>query len=677
MTPTDAEMRSSNLKQKAKPKPKPRSMQSRFILMEAATVSLALLLMAGSLAISSVVRTQISSSIESLQDRLSLQTQIHEVFDRAMEDFWRAYPPTDADMVQLYRSDENRIRSLTSSLSQSSASADENNDAGGLQQGEEDLFSVADRMLSRVDGGKEVLADEHELAAKQRTLTGIFRETSENAFVRLGEANRKLRNYNRILYILLLVLGFFPVAMMLWFQHAHARHIWTPLERLYQMVIEVKEGNLDVGGEIPSTVELGTLTSAFLNMASELREMRNSLEEKARQRAAQLEAANKDLLRAAKLAALGQLVSGVAHEINNPLTSILGFSEVVLSRPKLEPALRGQVQTIRVEALRLRQLVSNLSSFSRRGSENLNRIDLRTIPDRLLQLRSYQLSANNIKVRYDRPAQPVWAEADSEQILQVLLHLVLNSEQAIKSCREKGEIMIRCATGADTASISVEDDGCGMPPEICEHIFDPFFTTKSPGMGAGLGLSISHSIVERHGGRLTIASTPGKGTMVSVHLPPASTAENHPREEDAPHALLRPADPETAAAMPKTAQPSMRILAIDDEPEILHLVSVVLSRTGAQVVTLQDSTQLGSMLKEGSFDAVLCDLKMPGQDGLAVLRTLREKAPKLAEHFLLMTGNMADADKARIDLEGVPILPKPFSLGQLRERLGQVVSAGK
>src|SRR6185437_12864010 len=403
-------------------------------------------------------------------------------------------------------------------------------------------------------------------------------------------------------------------------------------EQLQRMVMEVKQGNLDVSGEVPKNVELGSLTAAFLAMASELRDMRNSLEEKVRQRAAQLEAAHNDLVRAAKLASLGQLVSGVAHEINNPLTSILGFTEVVLGHPGLEPTVRTQLQTVRDEALRLKTLVGNLSRMSRRHPEQLHRMDLRTVPARMLALRSYQLAANNIRVQYAPARASIFVKGDADLLLQAMLQLVLNAEQSIRESREKGEIRLKCDVWDGRARMTVEDNGCGIPPDIRDHIFDPFFRGRPMWQGPGLGLSICHSIVEQHDGEIGVESEVGRGTTIRVLLPLAST-ENFSAEHDDPDLPALESIEATATGEPALAGPGRRFLVIDDEMEILNLVSVVLAKTGATVVILQDSTRLDSILNSASkdpFDAVLCDLKMPGQDGLAVLRTLREKQPALA-----------------------------------------------
>lgn len=686
-------------------------MQSRFILMEAASIALALVLVAGVLGLSFLIRSQLSHSIVRLQERMAVHAEIQDVYDRGLVDFWRAYRGVDEELVLRSREDMKQLQNLLAICRQTSESGDESAQDSIVQHLVNEHDTIANRLLASTGSGQEKLSDEQQLRIIETQIAASFSATDRMEFQSLSDANRRLGIYNRLLYVLLVALGLYPIGTMVWLRRAQERSIWQPLDQLYGMVMEVKKGNLKVTGEIPETVELGTVTAAFLSMAEELADMRDSLEEKVRLRASQLEAANRDLLRAAKLAALGQLVSGVAHEINNPLTSILGFSEVVLSRPGLEASLRSQLQTIRTEAIRLKHLVANLSTFSRRAPQNFSHIDLRTVPDHLLQLRSYQLSANNIRVSYDRPVNPVWVNADGEQLLEVLLHLVLNSEQAIRSVRDKGEIRLACEACDGQARVTVEDDGCGMPEDVRENIFDPFFTTKPTGRGTGLGLSIAHTIVHQHGGKLSIESALGAGTSIEISLPLIENVEEHSirpsgnlqlpashgarvkpslmvasapnlSQTEAPvqlRAHLAPVEASNQklpllAEKPSHAAEAARILAIDDEPEILSLVSVVLGKTGAQVVTLQDSTLLDSVIDENHFDAVLCDLKMPGQDGLAVLRRLREKRPELARHFLLMTGNLADADKALIELEDVPILPKPFTLGRLREMLAKVMA---
>lgn len=650
------------------PAPKPRSIQSRFILMEAATVFLALFLMAGALGLSVLIDSQIASGVRGLHQQIALHSKIHETFDGTLLSFWRYYSSSDPDLLRQYKNYSNELRQLAQQSIRTAATSTDRQDAKSATQLEIATLDLTDRVVSQAQIEKADLKTLEEIPERELTVRRALSATEQEQFDRLRRATDRLSAYNRVLWVLLLTLGLFPVLVMLWFRRAHRLHVWEPLENLHRMVLEVKRGNLDVKGAAPATVELGSVTTAFLTMAAELRDMRNSLEEKVRLRAMQAEAAQKDLLRAAKLASLGQLVSGVAHEINNPLTSILGFSEIVLANDEISEAVRKQLRTMRDEALRLKHLVANLSQFARRGPQQLHRLDLRTVPDRLLELRSYQLAANNIRLDYRRADRPVWIQGDGDALLQVMLQLVLNAEHAVRDGRGSGHILLTCKTSGAHAEISVADDGCGMSAEMREHIFDPFFTTRPSRHVTGLGLSVCHGIVEQHGGQIVVESELNSGTVVRTRLPLAvkelkagpEPAGSEGKLDVVGQVLLGP---------PAGCE---RILAIDDEADILSLMVEALSSTRAKVVTLQDAAQLEVALKDGPFDAVLCDLKMPGQDGLSVLRELRKQQPELARRFVLMTGNLADADRAVAELEGVPILTKPFTLSRLREILQQL-----
>jgi signal transduction histidine kinase/ActR/RegA family two-component response regulator len=650
--------------------PKPRSMQARFILMEAATVFSALFLMVGALTLSVLIHSQFSADIEELHEQIALESRIHSNFDTTVLAFWRYHSSNDAKVLAEYCASESELRTSTRQAFDTAANRTDKQEAQTLIDLENAFLNLTDDGVAKIQNHTADLATEAAIQKIELDVRKTFAEIGDREFGHLQRATARLGAYTSALRIVVVILGLFPVVVMLWFRRAHQLHIWSPLEQLHGMVREVRGGNLEVHAAVPDSVELGSVTTAFLAMASELREMRDSLEEKVRQRAAQLEAAQKDLLRAAKLASLGQLVSGVAHEINNPLTSILGFSEVILSKAKIESAARSQIQTIRDEALRLKHVVANLSQFARRTPRQTHRIDLRTIPDRLLELRSYQLAANNIHLEYRRAPRPIWIQGDRDALLQLLLQLVLNAEQAICDRRKAGEIRLSCESASGSGVLSVEDNGCGMPPEMREHIFDPFFTARPAQQGTGLGLSVCHAIVQQHGGEVTVESEMGRGTTFRVRLPLL------PKESEAGRKSADTNEAEAVRAEEKrhSSLESRRFLVIDDEPDILELITEVISDSGAKVVTLQDSTRLEAALDETAFDAALCDLKMPGRDGLSVLRALREKYPDLARHFLLMTGNLADADKAAIELEGVPILPKPFTLVRLREMLAQITA---
>jgi len=471
--------------------------------------------------------------------------------------------------------------------------------------------------------------------------------------VELENAAAQLHEETRVLMLLLAAAGLYAVLLIRIAGKMHREHLWEPLGQLHEMVRQVRRGNLSVSASIPRSLEVGPLVESFLRLTTEVREMRESLELKVAERTKELEATQGQLLQAAKLSAMGQLVSGVAHEVNNPLTSILGFSEVLLGNPKLTAQGRAHLETIRDEALRLKRVVAGLSTFARRGPQRMERLDARRVLDKLVELRKYQLTAAGIHLHVERPERPVWVEGDADQLLQVLFNLALNAEQAIQEVRETGDIWLGCEAAGEEVRITVRDNGAGMKPEVTERIFEPFFTTKPVGQGTGLGLSISHGIVAQHHGRFVVGSTPGEGTTMCVVLP----------RVEAPQSERAPAPEPAHAAEPAGG----RALIIDDEAQIVALVQQALEARGWSTVTVTDSPTVESLLDGTAYDAVICDLKMPGKSGFDILSLLRRKRPDLARRFLLMTGDLGDTDKKRLLGAHVPVLRKPFTLMQLRE----------
>jgi two-component system, NtrC family, sensor kinase len=276
-------------------------------------------------------------------------------------------------------------------------------------------------------------------------------------------------------------------------------------------------------------------------------------------------------------------------------------------------------------------------------------------------LREYQLQANNISLHMECPADAIWVIGNSDQLMQVLLNLVLNAEQAVKGCRERGDIWIACGDDGNTAWFSVRDNGSGMTPEVRDHIFDPFFTTRPTGQGTGLGLSISYGIIQQHGGTITVESAVGHGTTVKTRIPLAA-------KEPAPE---RPANSRSATR--RRNDDVKHALVIDDEQGILDMVSDALERVNCRATLVLGSAGVKRALEQEKFDLVICDLKMPGQNGFEVYRMIREMRPELTARFILMTGNLADAEKYAAELGAVSLLPKPFTLAQLRQAVEELL----
>jgi len=223
------------------------------------------------------------------------------------------------------------------------------------------------------------------------------------------------------------------------------------------------------------------------------------------------------IVQSERLAAMGAMIGGVAHELNNPLTSILGVSEL-LQDSQTSDSARKQMALLQKETRRAAEIVKNLTYFSRPPTPGKTRVNLAEVVERTLNLHAYSLRKNNITVDFLREPSVPYVEGDPHQLMQVFLNLIVNAEQAIREARDRGTLRIRLASNGETVSASFQDDGPGIPVEILPNIFDPFYTTKRPGRGTGLGLSICKSVLKEHNGTVEAANAPGGGAVFTVTL---------------------------------------------------------------------------------------------------------------------------------------------------------------
>ena len=227
------------------------------------------------------------------------------------------------------------------------------------------------------------------------------------------------------------------------------------------------------------------------------------------------------IIQSERLAAMGQMIGGFAHELNNPLTSILGLTELLQEDPSTEP-IRKQLGTLQQQGRRVADIVQNLMYFSRPPAAGRSRINLSEMMQRTLALHAYSLRKNNITVDFLPEEALPWVNGDPHQLMQVFLNLILNAEQAIREVRDRGTLRVRLGSDGTSVTASLLDDGPGIAPEILPNIFDPFYTTRRPGRGTGLGLSVCRAILREHGGNVEAASAPGGGAVFTVTLPIAS-----------------------------------------------------------------------------------------------------------------------------------------------------------
>jgi signal transduction histidine kinase/CheY-like chemotaxis protein len=366
------------------------------------------------------------------------------------------------------------------------------------------------------------------------------------------------------------------------------------------------------------------------------------------------------LLQAEKLAALGQTVSGVAHELNNPLATILTWAERLAERPPDEATRRG-VETILRESERAAKIVRSLLTFARKRHTTRAMVDLNQVIRDTLALRTYEQRVNNVTTIDALAAGLPLVFADPHQVQQVLLNLIINGEQAMLSANGRGTLIVRTwhDLDRDAVVIEVSDDGPGVPEEVQSKIFDPFFTTKDVGKGTGLGLTVAYAIVEEHGGRLTVSSEPGPGATFRVDLPIGG-------------GTLRPSAPAVeAVAAPVIAAAA---LVVEDEPALGAAVAEALSDTGFQVDRAGDGEEALERVKARPYDLIICDLKMPRLDGMAFYRTISATHPPLARRIVFVTGDVAGTDAERfLEDSGCRWLAKPFRLRDLLRLAREIV----
>jgi PAS domain S-box-containing protein len=369
------------------------------------------------------------------------------------------------------------------------------------------------------------------------------------------------------------------------------------------------------------------------------------------------------LQQAEKLAAMGQLVSGVAHEINNPAAIISGFAQTLLL-DDLPAAQREVVQMMYDEATRIGRITSNLLAFARAGGKERSLLDLNDIARRTFALRSYYLTTLNVTVTLDldRSDPRVWANGSEMQ--QMLLNLLINAEQALTSVDTRRAITLRTAVFEEHVRLQVADTGPGIPVAIQGRIFDPFFTTKPEGMGTGLGLSICYGIARDHGGRISVASEPGQGAVFTVELP---------RDQRARQRLTSPPAPTPA----RTANP-LAVLIVDDEEGLRRAVLNFLTRRGMRAVGVGDGADALAALRDQTFDVIVSDVRMPGMNGRELLERLRREYPAMVGRLIFSTGDSFAPDTVALLREaGVPTLVKPFDFAKLEALLWEVAAAAK
>jgi PAS domain S-box-containing protein len=395
-------------------------------------------------------------------------------------------------------------------------------------------------------------------------------------------------------------------------------------------------------------------TGRFATVFTDITERKHSEEEKQHlEEKAQI---------ASRLAAVGEMAAGIAHEINNPLTSVIGFSELLMEQ-RLPPDVMEEVKIIADGSRRVADIVKRLLTFARQNKPVRTALNINSLIDNTLKLRTYVLQTANINVFTCYDQDLPWIAADPSQLQQVFLNLIVNAEQAMKSSHNGGQLSIITERRDSRIRIVFRDNGPGIPVENLGRLFEPFFTTKSPGEGTGLGLSLSRAIVLEHGGEIWAESEPGQGATFIVELPISELPEV-PKAEELP----------APSASARTTT-SARILVVDDEPSVREYIHVVLTAAGHTVDGTGDPQEALRIIDGNNYQLIFIDVRMPGMNGPELYNRILQKNPTLAKKIVFITGDTSDAGvKVFLADNKLNFLTKPFEVSTLEEMARSILA---
>lgn len=460
---------------------------------------------------------------------------------------------------------------------------------------------------------------------------------------------QQLRETQATLWLLCL-LGVVTSATVIWILIGR---ITQPLRDLRNMAEAVGSGDFTKKVEVRSVDELGQLGRAFNQMTKNLRNSHSELQKTVET----LSATQAQLIQSEKLSAVGEFVAGVAHELNNPLTSVIGFAEL-LKDANLQGKHQSYLQYICKSTERCHKIVQGLLSFARQHPPERVLLDVNVMVEGVLELLAYEMRTSNIQIEREFQAGLPKLLGDSHQLQQVVLNILNNGRQAIEAHQPSGTIRVTTESSDEKIRIVFEDDGPGIKPENVAKIFDPFFTTKPVGKGTGLGLSLCYGIVREHGGTISAHSEPGRGATFVIELPAQKGSLVEP-----------PAAGASGGSSLRGA--GKRVLVIDDEEWILELVRQILKLDGFEVDVARDGQSALQHVVRSNYQLLVCDWKMPGLSGPQLYDRIQLVNPEAAARVIFMTGDVvSETFQEFLKKHSKSCLSKPFSVQEFRQTIG-------
>ncbi|WP_254694193.1 ATP-binding protein [Sulfitobacter sp. SK012] len=364
-----------------------------------------------------------------------------------------------------------------------------------------------------------------------------------------------------------------------------------------------------------------------------------------------------------KMSALGELLAGVAHELNNPLSVVVGHS-LMLKEETKDPDMMVRIDKISTAAERCAKIVKTFLAMARQQPSKIEQVDIAGVVETAADVAGYGSQSGDISITQNVPADLPLIAADADQITQVIINLIINAEQALTSsgCGNFIELSATSKPDAGMVEVTVHDNGPGIPAAIRARIFEPFFTTKEVGDGTGIGLSFCHRIILSHGGQIRLDQTDNSGTCFRIMLP---TALSQKSQEDAP-------------AKPINTSVNLKALVVDDEVEVGELNAEILRKEGFEVDFVTSGEEAINRLRSANYDIFLSDMNMPGVDGRQIYDALVTHFPKMLNRTAYITGDtMGQSSLGLLRESGLPYLEKPVSPTELRELVGKLLADQK
>ena len=373
----------------------------------------------------------------------------------------------------------------------------------------------------------------------------------------------------------------------------------------------------------------------------------------------------KQLRQAEKLSAIGQMISGVAHELNNPLAAIKGYTDLLLLTHDLDTKTRGALIKVSQESHRAGKLVQNFLAFARPEEPKFEPVRIHELIQAIVAPRAEELQSKGISLSLHLSDRNPYIHGNADHLQQVLLNLINNAIQAMEGIEGERTLLITSRVHDMRLQLRIEDTGPGISDDVLPHLFEPFFTTRPLGEGTGLGLSICYSIVLTHKGRIFYETRPTGGARFTVDLPVAPE----------PSSEAVPAEP---AVTPFTGEGNtgngLKVLVVDDEVTIASLLKEMLAILGHNATVYNHPEHALAALIEESFDLVISDFRMPGMTGGALYEKAVAINPRLASRFIFLTGDMVnDETKTFFERNKVTVLLKPFQFGTIETAVAEAL----